>query len=220
MTTEAVIFDFDGVLVDTERLHLRALQAVLAPLGLRLDERDYFERYLGYSDRDLLQALAAEHRLPAGARDALAVIDAKSGIYSALLCQTDPFFSGARAAVVRLRRRWPLAIASGSFRGEIEALLASARLTSFFAAVVGADDVAAHKPSPQPYIEAARRLGVDPRASVAIEDSRWGLDAARAAGCATIAVTHTYPRAVLQADAIVDSLDELTPAFVAAVRRR
>ena len=215
MPIAAVIFDFDGVLADTERLHLRAFQDVLAAHGRSLAERDYFERFLGYCDRDLFVEVARESgwRLDAAAIDAL--LTGKAERYRHHLTAGSALYDTAAGCVQCLAARFPLAIASGSLRLEIEDILAAASLRHPFRVIVGADDVSSGKPSPEPYAEAAARLGVDPRQTVAIEDSRWGLDSARAAGLRTIGITTTYPAAALAvADVVVDSLAEVTPDLI------
>jgi beta-phosphoglucomutase len=208
----AIVFDFDGVLADTERLHLRAIQDALAAHGQALDDRTYFERYLGYGDRDVFVNLARETGWPLDETQLAALMSLKADRYRHHLAAGDALYAGAPACVRCLGDRYLLAIASGSLRGEIEHILAASRLREPFRAIVGADDVAAGKPSPEPYLTAARLLGIDPGSAVAIEDSRWGLESAQAAGMRTIGVTTTYPADVLgDADVVVDSLGEVTP---------
>lgn len=213
--TEAVIFDFDGVLADTERLHLRAFQSAFRAHGWALDDDTYFSRYLGYDDGDLVDAFARDHGLSIGAADRRAFLSGKSGAYHALVGSGAVLYSGAQACVDRLGRRFPLAIASGSHHAEIVDILAAGGLLHAFRVIVGADEVAQSKPAPDLYLAAAARLGVAPSRCVAIEDSHWGLDAARAAGLRTIAITTTSPASALgAASRIIQSLDELTAAFV------
>jgi beta-phosphoglucomutase len=215
MKAAAVIFDFDGVLANTEQVHLRAIQDALAVHGRTLDRGLYFERYLGFGDRDLFFELARDLSWPV---DGLAIDDMmsmKADRFRHHLAAGDALFPAAAACVERLGARFPLAIASGSLHGEIEHILATARLHDAFRAIVGADDVEAGKPAPDPYLRAAALLGVDPREAVAIEDSRWGLDSARAAGLRTIAVTTSYPPSELDvADHIVGSLDDISLALI------
>jgi beta-phosphoglucomutase-like phosphatase (HAD superfamily) len=108
-------------------------------------------------------------------------------------------------------------VASGALRADIDLILRGARVGELFQFIVAAGDTGRTKPAPDPYLRAAALHGVAPSACVAIEDSRWGLESARAAGMRTIAVTHTYPRAALTAaaDRVVDSLGELTRELVA-----
>ena len=207
----AIIFDFDGVLADTERLHLRAIQDALAAHGRRLDERAYFDRYLGFGDRDLFVELARDQAWAGEASAIDALVSLKADRYRHHLASGDALYPRARACVTGLSARFPLAIASGSLRGEIEYILDAAGLRRAFGAIVGADDVTNGKPAPDPYTKAAALLGVEPSAAVAIEDSRWGIDSAHAAGMRAIAVTTSYPATALaSADLIVDSLDAIS----------
>ncbi len=211
----AVIFDFDGVLANTERLHLQAIQDALAAHGRVLDERTYFDRYLGFGDRDVFVELARDlsWTLDETTLDGLMALKAER--YRSHLVGGDALYSPASACVRSLSARFALAIASGSLRGEIQNILSGAGLLEAFGAIVGADDVAAGKPAPESYLRAARLLDVDPSAAVAIEDSRWGLEAARAAGMRAIGITTTYPAsALVPADLIVDSLEDITPEVI------
>ena len=108
-----------------------------------------------------------------------------------------------------------LGIASGSLRAEILHILTPTGLAPSFRTIVGADDVSSGKPAPEPYLRAAALLGVDPSNAVAIEDSRWGLESARAAGMRTIGVTTSYPAAVLSmADRVVTSIGDVTVELI------
>jgi phosphoribosylformimino-5-aminoimidazole carboxamide ribotide isomerase len=212
---EAVIFDFDGVIADSEAQHFRAFQQVLAEHGWDLSQADYYERYLGYSDREVFALMARERGAPLPATELEALMAAKGRAFARLVSTGAELCPGAEDAIRRLGRRFPLAIASSAFAHEIVEVLDAAGLLSCFTAVVGAEDVAESKPSPAPYLEAARRLGIAPERCVAIEDSPWGLESAQRAGLRTIGITHTYPAARLSmADAIVRSLDDITESFV------
>jgi beta-phosphoglucomutase len=216
-----VIFDFDGVIADTERLHFEASRLVLADRGVSLDQARYYTKYLGYNDAMMAEAVAQDQQLfPAGADLSTFIrefIRDKGLAYARLMETGAVLFPGVADCLARLGAECPLAIASGAFREEIEDILGGAGLTHHFLAVVGAGDVARGKPHPAPYLEAARRLGVDPTTCVAIEDSTWGLDSAKAAGMKTIAVTNTYPAAQLSADHIISGLDEVTVEMIRAL---
>jgi beta-phosphoglucomutase-like phosphatase (HAD superfamily) len=113
--------------------------------------------------------------------------------------------------VERLSPDWPLGIASGALRHEIELMLRGGGLDRAFRFIVAAGETDRTKPAPDPYLRAAELHGVPPTECVAIEDSQWGLQSAREAGMITIGITHTYPRNELnQATLVIDSLDELT----------
>jgi beta-phosphoglucomutase len=215
-----VIFDFDGVLADSENLHLRAFQQVFGEQGWTLGETDYYARYLGSSDRDLVIDFARDRGLALDASRRDDLLAAKEAAYASILEAGEILYPAAAPVIERLAREFALAIASGSLSREIKDALRPKGLGAWFRAIVGADDVERGKPAPDPYVEAVRRLGLEAGRCVAIEDSPWGLQSARAAGLSTIAVTHTYPpERLADADAIVSSLDALTPAFIDALVR-
>ncbi len=217
MAIRAVIFDFDGVIADTEGEHLRCFQRVVAPLGVSLDERMYAERYLGYSDRDLIQALRKDFDRSWTDADMTALLDAKRRGFADAIATGALLYPAARACIERLGAICPLAIASGAFRDEIQQIVAGAGLAASFVTIVGAEDVARSKPAPDAYLEAARRLGLPPRNTLAIEDSPWGLEAAHEAGCRTLGITHSYARQALSADLVIDSLEEITEDLIGRI---
>ena len=212
---QAVVFDFDGVLADTEALHLRAFQAVFQDRGWLLDRTAYFDRYLGFDDHDLVAAYVGDERLPVSPDEIRAIVAAKVDWFEQERSKGALLFPTAAAAIARLGERYALAIASGSLGEEIISILQPAGLLPAFEVIVGADSVARSKPAADPYLAAVNKLGVPPAAAVAIEDSRWGLTSARTAGLRTIGITTSYPASALTgADTIVSSLDEVTLALV------
>jgi len=214
----AVVFDFDGVIADSEPLHLRALQEVIAPLGITLERAEYYARYLGYDDVGAFRAIAADRGVALDDAGIRALIAGKSKIYQSLLAGDGVLYSGATPCVERMAASLPLGIASGALRHEIEAILRAGSLDRYFRFIVSSGDTAAGKPAPDPYLRAAALHGVPASACVAIEDSRWGIESARAAGMKCVGITHTYPASELSAaDAIVDRLDALTPDFVRSI---
>jgi HAD superfamily hydrolase (TIGR01509 family) len=218
MDRRAVVFDFDGVLADTEGLHLRAFQDVFAARGWRLDRAEYLERYMGFDDRDLVRAFAADARRPLSTADEEVILADKARLYERRVAAGSVLFPNAPAAIARLGARYRLAIASGSLRAEIAAVLAANDLSQAIGAVIGADDVARSKPAPDAYTAAVAAIGVPASRAVAIEDSRWGLVSAREAGLRTIGITTSYPPGALDlADMIVHDLDEITTDVVDAL---
>jgi beta-phosphoglucomutase len=200
---------------------LIAFQQVLAERGWTLTEADYYERYLGYSDREVFELVASERGEALPSMELNALIAAKGQAYADLLKTGAVLCHGAEQAIRRMADVFPLAIASAAFSHEIIHVLEGVGLRGCFSAIVGAEDVTSSKPSPEPYLDAARRLGITPSACVAIEDSPWGLESARRAGLRTIGITHTYPAARLgSADVVVASLDEITEAFVRGLLKR
>lgn len=211
MQVAAIVFDFDGVLADSEPLHLRVYQELFEPQGLHIDQVAYETRYLGYDDIGVFQKIAEDYGLMLGDEEIELLIEAKSRRFQELVSSGDVLYPGAAALVRRLGAAWPLGIASGALRAEIELMLRGAGLLDAFGFIVSSGDTEQSKPAPDPYLRSAELHGVPAAACVAIEDSHWGLQSARAAGMRTIAVTHTYPRDTLsEADAVVDSLDEIT----------
>jgi beta-phosphoglucomutase-like phosphatase (HAD superfamily) len=212
---QAIFFDFDGVIADSEPLHLRAYQSVLGAENIELGRDEYYASYLGYDDAGLFEALAKDRGLEAGADRIDGWIDKKSRIVESLLRSDDVLFPGASACVRMCAAAVPLAIASGALEPEIRLVLDHSGLTTCFRAIASASDGVRGKPAPDLYMLAIAKLGngepIDPRRCVAIEDSRWGLEAARRAGLHTVAVAHTYPAAELgDAALVVSGLAEIT----------
>jgi HAD superfamily hydrolase (TIGR01509 family) len=217
----AVVFDFDGVLADTEGLHLRAFQETFATRGWTLDAGAYADRYLGYDDRATVVAYATDHALVVRPDEVETLIREKAHVFDRLLGSGAVVYPAAPACVRTLAARFPLAIASGSLRVEIVRILERAGLLAAFRGVVSADEVTRPKPAPDGYLRAAEVLGVRPSECVAIEDSHWGVEAARTAGMKTIGITNTTTaRALAAADRIVASLDEVSPAMIDALAGR
>ena len=214
---QAVVFDFDGVLADSEPLHLEAYQAMLEPQGIHLDKDTYCERYLGYDDEGALRKIAEDNGLLLGDEEIEMLVVEKGHVFEALVGTRDVLYPGAADCVRRLAAAWPVGIASGALRADIDLMLRGAGLHDRFRFIVAAGDTERTKPAPDPYLRAAELHGVPAAACVAIEDSRWGLESARAAGLRTIAITHTYPRHELaaHADVVVDSLAQLTRELLA-----
>lgn len=216
MSLRGIVFDFDGVIANSEPLHFDGFRQVLAAAGVILAEQEYYERYLGYDDAGAFAAISADRRLAWSDAQIADLVARKAVVLERLEAEQSVLFPGAAAAIRRLAAEGPLAIASGALRAEILRILEKERLTSYFELVVGAEDAEASKPSPAPYLRAVERLAAArtgwPHTSdyVAIEDSHWGLESARLAGLRTVAVTHTYPAGTLKADLTVSNLDELS----------
>jgi len=206
----AVLFDFNGVLIEDEAYHWRAFLDVLAPLGVRLRRARYNARYLVFDDRTALRAMLRD----AGAGEASLerLLARKRRAYATLArhVRIDP---GAARLVRALARRLPVGVVSGATRREVASALRRARLTRLFGVVVTAEDVRRPKPWPDGYRLALRSLGLrGGRGAVAIEDSPGGVRAARAAGCEVIGVATTFgPRTLRGAGAgrVVRSLAAL-----------
>lgn len=215
----AIVFDFDGVLADSEPLHLAATQEALASLGATLTREEYYADYLGYDDEGMFRALSDARGWKLTQADVRTLIAEKATKLDGILNSTDVLYAGTAACVERLAAEWPLGIASGALRHEIEAVLRRGGIDRYFAFIVGAGDTLASKPAPDPYRRAAELHGVVPDACVAVEDSRFGIESAKTAGLWCIGITHTYPVSeLLDADSIITSLTELTPQLIRALK--
>jgi HAD superfamily hydrolase (TIGR01509 family) len=213
---QAVVLDFDGVIADTEPLHFEACRDVLAPFGIALTAEEYAEHYIGVADRKALADAGRAHGIEVDARLLDDLIARKAEVLRHVLASTRPMYPG----VADVLRAWsavvPLAIASGALRSEIQQVLDVGGVAATVCAIVSADDVLRSKPAPDPYLKALDLLtphvaGLEASRIVAIEDSRWGLQAARAAGMRTVAVTTSFAREDLaSADLIVGALPSLT----------
>ncbi|MHB1157539.1 MAG: HAD family hydrolase [Phycisphaerales bacterium] len=208
-----MIFDFDGVIVDSEPLHWRAFIRLLAPAGITFDYPTYLRKYVGFDDRDLLRTLFAERGLPLDDARLRRLCADKSREFLRVVSEGVTAFAGVVALIESAAKEMPVAISSGATRGDIEAIvprIGDGKLLAKFTTIVTADDVHKSKPDPTCYLEAARRVGVAPADCLAIEDTAAGLTAAAAAGMKTLAVAHTHDMASLNADHVVESLAEVT----------
>ena len=207
MNLHAIVFDFDGVIADSERLHLRAYQDVLAPEGVTLTDEDYYARYLGYDDVGVFRTLSQDRGLAMDDRRVAGLIARKGARYDELAAAGEMIFPGAADFIRTAAAAVPIAIASGALTHEIEEVLERTGLRAHFPVIVGADQTEHSKPHPDPYVTAFARLraqtgrDLQPWRSVAIEDSKWGLMSARAADLRCVAVANTYPAAELRAEA-------------------
>lgn len=217
----AIVFDFDGVLADSEPLHLRAYQEVLASLGVTVTREEYYACYLGYNDEEMFAKLAKAQGWTMDERRMEALIAEKGQVYDAIIEATDVLYPGAAACIGRMAAAFPLGIASGALRHEIEAVLRRGGLERHFRFIVASGDTPQSKPAPGPYRRAAELHGLPPAACLAVEDSRWGIESAKSAGLSCIAVTHSYPREALTlADRVVGSLEQITPELIRTVFER
>ena len=222
----AVVFDFDGVLANSEPLHFRAFRDVLSELDITLTEAAYYDRYLGFDDVGAFRAIASDAGKELAGADLARLVKRKAARLEQLEAGMSVLFPGAREAIRRMADHGMLAIASGAIRPEISRVLEREGLSAFFPVVVAAEDTPASKPDPAPYRRAVELLSRAapapflPSECVAVEDSRWGLESARSAGLHTVAVTHSYPAAELAgADRLIDHLDQLTPQLLADLSR-
>jgi beta-phosphoglucomutase len=213
----AIVFDFDGVIANSEPLHYGAMRDVLAEDGIALSSQAYYSRYLGYDDFEAFRAIGDDCGAAFSDARIAALVARKAVRIEELERDRSVLFPGAAETIRRAASAVPLGIASGSLRAEILRVLDAADLGRSFAVIVGAEDTPRGKPAPDPYVRAVRLLSavvgigpLEPSECVAIEDSRWGLQSARDAGLRTVGVTQTYDASELVgADLIIPSIDAL-----------
>ncbi len=220
----AVIFDFNGVLVDDESVHFALFREVLAGEGVAMDERQYHDRYLGFDDRECFETAMADAGRPAGRKRVDALIARKAVRYFEVAEGGLRFFPDAAGSLERLADRWPVAINSGALRPEIEFALRKLGVRDRVAAIVSAEDVRKGKPDPMGYLLALDALRREPGMAdleagdcMVLEDSLAGIISAKGAGMKAAGVAQTYSAAELRgagADAVLDDLRPLSPAWV------
>jgi beta-phosphoglucomutase len=214
----AIIFDFDGVITDSEVLHLRAFNQSLVPYGIEISTKDYYTNYLGYSDFDCYKALIDNGLLKIEERQISDIIKVKSKIFEKLTKTEGRTIEGVREFLQMLEdNNIPMAICSGALLVEIEVMLEESGLRHFFAEIVSAEQVKKGKPYPEGFLLALKKLNkkcplpITANECIIIEDSHWGLQAGKAAGMHTVAVTNSYEAEQLRlAEKIVSHLNELT----------
>ncbi|MBP7127737.1 HAD family phosphatase [Myxococcota bacterium] len=214
-----VVFDLDGLLVDSERLQARAFAVALSPFGIVLDDRE-FGRFVGLSTRQNFLDLARMHPRLA---DHLEEIHArKDRAYRELVEREMEPMPGARTLVEALHRDGiPMAVASSSPRADVAASLARAGLSGFLDRIVAGDEVARPKPAPDLYLRAAELAGLPPWQCVALEDARAGVEAAKAAGLSCVAIPNRYTRDhdFSRADLVLPSLEHVSRSLLASLAK-
>ncbi|MFA5252222.1 MAG: HAD family phosphatase [Phycisphaerae bacterium] len=214
----AVIFDFDGVITDSEVLHLRAFNKVLAQYGVEISTRDYYKEYLGLSDLDCFKTIVNKKILQKPAVEIEHLAKEKKQVFEKLAKTEGRIIEGVRDFLQTLsQNNMPMAICSGALSVEIELILEDARLRHFFEVIVSAEMVRRGKPSPEGFLLTLKKLNCSrqnailPNQCIVIEDSHWGLEAAKAAGMHSVAVTNSYEADQLKlAEKIVAKLGELS----------
>lgn len=200
-TAQALLFDFNGVLIDDEEQHYEALRTVLGAEGIELSRERYYADYMGFDDRMcFLEAFRRAGR-EARAAELDDLIERKARVYERLMARHPGLMDGAAEFVRRAAGEFLLAVVSGALRREIERALERAGVRRYFSVVVAAEDVERCKPDPEGYLAARRELEraegprgeLPPARCIVLEDSLPGLAAARAAGMRAVALATTHP---------------------------
>lgn len=224
----ATLFDYNGVLVDDEIVHLEAFRDVLGPLGIDLDERDYWEKYLGFDDAGAFRAVLVDRGRTASDAEVRALIEAKRPRYLERARDTLRGFEGAVELVHRRAAAGPVAIVSGALRDEIALGIRVLGVEHVVRHVISAEDTVESKPDPEGYLlgiaAMAELIGQEgARRALVIEDSIAGVEAAKAAQLTCVAVGHSYPLTALEragADLAVPRLESITNEALNALYHR
>ena len=190
MPLHALLFDFDGVLADTENIHVAAWQRTLAELGWEVPDAEC-ARAVEEDDRDFAASVFAAQKVAHA--DVAGWVLRKQALTITMLNDSPRVYPGVAALVEAVRGRLRLAVVSGTWRANVETVLQASGLSGAFELIVAKEDVAAGKPAPDCYRLALERLGLEPTQAIALEDSPTGLIAARGAGLRVLAVGHRRP---------------------------
>jgi HAD superfamily hydrolase (TIGR01509 family) len=216
--SEAVIFDMDGVIVDSEPRHEAAFLEVVRAIGYGERLNLHFDDFVGRSDHELWQAFIKTHQPPYSLQE---LLELKRQRVIEIIRREQPLFEGLTALVEKIASCYCLGVASGSERLVVEEVLALQGLRKFFRATVTASDVKHGKPAPDIFLRTAELLEVRPQSCWVIEDSKPGIAAGLAAGMRVIAITNTYPAAELrQATHVVSTYPEIERLLIGVYTNR
>ena len=195
----AVLFDFDGVIVNSEPLHFYAFHTVLHSEGIELTEEEYYRQLIGFDDRGAFKHLLAERNVKAEPKDLSRLITRKSEVMMRLIRERKyQALPGVEELVRGLWRHYPLGICSGALREEIEAMLEGISLRDCFPVIVAAEDVTVGKPDPQGYLKCMKLVGenakisLEPKDCLVVEDAPSVIKTVKGAGFPTLAVATSH----------------------------
>ena len=217
---KAVIFDFDGVIVDSEPLHLRAFQRTVETLGLKLSPTDYYSRYLACDDKTFFRKFLEDNGQQGTEREIVRLVEEKGVCFEEMIGEDIRIFPGVVEFLEAIRGRFHVAIGSGALTQEINLILRCKGLSGFFGFVVGADDTENPKPSPEVYLKCLERLREDYDSTitaaqcVVFEDSPHGVLAAKRAGMRCVGIPNSCSGDELKlADRVTESFFEIMDDF-------
>jgi HAD superfamily hydrolase (TIGR01509 family) len=219
---KAILFDFDGVLANTEPLHFRVFREVLAEEGLHLSEESYYAHYVGLDDKGCFQAVYSDNDRPFTPETIECLVDRKARLLLGQLQTNHVVYPGICDFVTTIARSYRLAVVSGALRHEIEYSLGVAGIRDLFEQITAAQDVRHGKPDPEGYLYALHQLNrvtaLTAPECLVIEDTVQGIQAAHAAGMRCLAISNTLsPQELAPADAVTSVLKE---EDIASLKRR
>lgn len=217
---KAVIFDFDGVIVDSEPLHLRAFQRTVETLGLKLSTTDYYLRYLACDDKSFFRRFLEDNGQRCTGQEVARLVEEKGVCFEEMMGEGIRVFPGVVEFLESIRGKFHVAIGSGALTEEINLILRSKNLSEFFGFIIGADDTENPKPSPEVYLKCLERLRRDyddtitAAQCVVFEDSPHGVLAAKRAGIRCVGITNSCSGDELGlADRVVGGFSEIIDNF-------
>jgi HAD superfamily hydrolase (TIGR01509 family) len=216
MKTKAIIFDFDGIITDTEPIHMDSWLCVLEPLGISFDEDEYRKNYLGLNDKDFVESVSHRHGCHLDDVQRTDLVEAKAVESLKRLEHDIPLMPGVKEFVQTVAEKYQLAICSGALKSEIDYILKRLGWIEKFRPIISAESVKKGKPDPEGYIRTIEGLSsikgaaISAENIVAIEDSPKGVKAAKSAGIRCIAVANTYDASELfSADMVAKTISDV-----------
>jgi HAD superfamily hydrolase (TIGR01509 family) len=211
MTLKAVLFDFNGVIINDESIHQELIAEIILSENLRPDDSEYRQFCLGRSDRACLRDILSRRARVVSEADLTKLVKAKTEAYQQKLAQIEvlPIYEDVRDFLAQLQQQQlSIGLVTGALRSEVELVLRRADLTQYFSVIVTGDDLSLSKPEPDGYLLAVERLNqqnldlrLKPSECLAIEDTPAGIKAAKRAGMQVVGIAHTYPLHMLQRQA-------------------
>lgn len=214
---KAVIFDFDGVISDSEPCHFAAYNRILADFGIKITKQQYYAEYLGFTDYELFETVKKQYKTDFKGASLEQLVERKAQVFQELIRQTNHLIDGIAELIGQLKENnIKVAINSGAIAADIKIMLAGSDIEDSFDVIVSADDVAKGKPDPQGYLLTLEKLNavsdspIPAEQCVVIEDSQWGIISAKKAGMHVVAVTSSYSAGQLKdAEMIIGSAKQL-----------
>lgn len=217
---KAVIFDFDGIIVDSEPLHLRAFQRTVETLGLKLSPTDYYSRYLACDDKTFFRKFLEDNGQQGTEGEIVRLVEEKGVCFEEMIGEDIRIFPGVLEFLETIQGKFHTAIGSGALTGEINLILGRRGLSEFFDFIIGADDTENPKPSPEVYLKCLEQLRRDYDGTitagqcVVFEDSPHGVLAAKRAGMRCVGITNSCSDSELElADRVVGGFSEIIDNF-------